>query len=111
MWRRGQSNSRERVIAMSCDESRNCEPTPTPEQIMHNNAGARASRVTANRSVVTIYDGIAAQLDVSGGRWQTVCETHGHVVAHATLRLARAHYAYPWGWCESCEPPTVVVDT
>ena len=53
-------------------------------------------------AVNVLYDGIAAQLDTSGGRWQTVCEKHGAICAHQTLALARQHLGTS-GWCEECQ--------
>lgn len=44
-----------------------------------------------------------SDLDPFGGRWATVCERHGMVVNHDTLKLARSHAANPTGWCEPCE--------
>ena len=60
----------------------------------------RTARQTGLR--VGIYDGEAAGMDTDAGRWQTVCETHGTVIAHTTLALARSHLSDPLGWCEEC---------
>ena len=66
-------------------------------------AGLRAwSRSRSTGSTIAIYDGEAADLDTTAGRWQTVCETHGTIISHATLRLARYHAAAPEEWCEDC---------
>lgn len=52
---------------------------------------------------VGLYDGEAAGMDTDGGRWQTVCEEHGHIISHTTLALARSHMAVPIEWCEGCQ--------
>ena len=40
-------------------------------------------------------------VDPDGGRWATLCDTHGSVVNHDTQQLAVAHAAYP-EWCAEC---------
>jgi hypothetical protein len=59
----------------------------------------RKSRVTG--TLVGVYRNDQAGLDTAEP-WSTVCEDHGHVVSHDTLRLAIWHAADPSGWCESC---------
>lgn len=54
-------------------------------------------------TLVVVVDGEAAGLDVEGGRWSTVCDDHGTVIAHDTLALAKSHAADPAGWCEECQ--------
>lgn len=44
-----------------------------------------------------------SHLDPDGGRWATVCETHGSVVNHDTLKRARGFLTVPWEWCEVCD--------
>jgi hypothetical protein len=34
--------------------------------------------------------------------WSTVCEEHGTVLTHPSLRLAHSHASDPLGWCEMC---------
>jgi hypothetical protein len=51
---------------------------------------------------VGVYDGLAAGLDTTTGRWQTVCERHHEVCSHRTWRLALAYARQPWQWCEHC---------
>jgi hypothetical protein len=43
-------------------------------------------------------------LDPCGGdcAWYNGCETHGAIVGHATLRLARSFASCPEEWCEDC---------
>lgn len=60
----------------------------------------RRSRQTGH--MVSIYDGGPAGMDTEAGRWQTVCEPHGHIISHGTLKLARHWLADPLGWCEEC---------
>jgi hypothetical protein len=66
-------------------------------------AGLRKwARARQTGRIVAVYDGEEAMLDTAGGRWQTVCEDHGFIVAHNTLALALSHSADPLGWCEVC---------
>ncbi len=62
-------------------------------------------RATYPNSVVegtiSVYDGIAEGLDVDGGRWSIVCETHGTILAVA--RLADAKTDARSGVCDFCE--------
>ena len=51
---------------------------------------------------VGLYHAEQAALDPDGGPWVTICETHGTLINHASLRLARYHQADPEGWCERC---------
>lgn len=52
--------------------------------------------------VVGVYDGTKAALDTDGGRWSTICEDHGFIVSHSTLKLANEHARSPEQWCEPC---------
>lgn len=49
---------------------------------------------------VGVYDGAEADLDTAGGRWQTICEDHGQICSHDTLRVARYMASAPEEWCE-----------
>lgn len=51
---------------------------------------------------VGVYDGIEADLDTEGGRWQTVCEEHGTICSHETFEVARLFGREPQNWCEDC---------
>jgi hypothetical protein len=53
-------------------------------------------------SLIGIYHAERAGLDPAGGPWATMCEDHGTVINHETLRLAREHSSDPIGWCEDC---------
>lgn len=53
-------------------------------------------------TTVTLWDGELQGMDMDAGRWQTVCEGHGHIVSHRTLELAKAHLGNVTGWCEGC---------
>jgi hypothetical protein len=69
------------------------------------NAGlvfTRRSRETG--LLVSVYRNREALLDDADGRYpySTVCEEHGQICAHESLRLARHHAANPTGWCEVC---------
>lgn len=54
-------------------------------------------------TMVGIYNADEAGLDSDEGRypWVTVCEDHGTLVNHSTLRDARWH-APSVDWCEDC---------
>lgn len=67
-------------------------------------AGYRAhARARSTGTLVVLLDGIAAGLDTDGGRWQTMCDEHSVVIAHDTLRVARAWLHHPKEWCEDCQ--------
>jgi hypothetical protein len=64
-------------------------------------AGLRSyTRARSVGSFVGVYDGIEAGLDVTAGRWQTICERHGCIISHETLALARANAPHPEEWCD-----------
>jgi len=50
---------------------------------------------------ISIYHAEQAGLDSDGGRWVSICENHGDLCNHDSLRLAKAHAAIP-EWCTSC---------
>jgi hypothetical protein len=60
------------------------------------------STTPLNGGHVGVYDGREADMDTGGGRWQTVCEPHGGIISHRTLKLAREHAPHPDEWCEWC---------
>jgi hypothetical protein len=57
--------------------------------------------VKTSHGFVGVYDGLAAGLDVEAGRWSTVCESHGHILSHQTLKLARWHMRDVESWCDT----------
>jgi len=59
------------------------------------------SRTTG--TVIGLYRARDARLDDDEGRapYSTVCQDHGTICCHRTLRAARGHMAYV-GWCEAC---------
>lgn len=65
-------------------------------------AGLREIRLRRNGATVGVYDGSAAGLDTTTGRWSTVCEDHSEAVSHRTLALARLHAVTPEEWCSRC---------
>ena len=65
-------------------------------------AGCRVLRYADNGALVGLYDGEPAGMDTFGGRWQTVCEAHSHVLSHLTFDVARAWLELPEEWCEGC---------
>lgn len=65
--------------------------------------GCRAlRRANRTRTLVGLYHNKEAKLDDEGGPYSTVCEVHGTVIAHETLKLATHHLSYPDQWCEDC---------
>jgi len=56
-----------------------------------------------NGRLVGIYHNEQAGFD-DEMPWSTVCEEHGQIIAHKTLKLARWHASNPTGWCEHCTP-------
>lgn len=72
----------------------------------HEAAGLVETRLGrgARRGIVTsIYDAEPAGLDPAGGRWQTVCENHSHIISHETLATARSWLSHSDEWCEGCQ--------
>lgn len=68
-----------------------------------NYAGLRAwrkNRETGN--FVAVYDGEAQGMDTEGGRWQTVCDPHGTILNHETLKVAISWVSEAADWCEAC---------
>jgi hypothetical protein len=71
-------------------------------------AGYRSCvRNQRTHTIVAVVDGAAAGWDTDTGdgetlRWYTSCETHGTIIFHRTLQLARYHAASPESWCEDC---------
>lgn len=54
------------------------------------------------KSLFGLYDGVAAGMDTSGGRWQVVCEKHGTILSVATRKQAEKDIAQPESFCEQC---------
>lgn len=63
-------------------------------------------RTTRNRETgrpVTVGHGEDLALDFTDdGPWYTICDDHGYLISHTSMRLARAHGSDPLGWCEDC---------
>ena len=90
-----------RALSSLADDAR--ERRPGPAEILRDNAGAKVSkRIPHTGTIATLYDAREAGMGVEGGRWKTVCEDHGSIVAHATRRDAIPHLASPEEWCEEC---------
>lgn len=52
---------------------------------------------------VGLYNGLESGIDSDADSpWVTMCEEHGNLVSHRTLRLARSHMVVP-EWCEECQ--------
>lgn len=76
-------------------------PRPTAETA----GGLRqCRRARSTGAIISVYDGEEAGMDTCGGRWQTVCETHGgQICSHLTLRTALGFASCPEEWCEFCQ--------
>lgn len=63
-------------------------------------------------AVVELYDTHHPHnvFDSSSGRWVTIC-SHGSLVNHATLALARLFAPAPEQWCEECADAVEVKET
>ena len=55
-------------------------------------------------TLVGVYYGPQAEMtsEDDPDPWLTVCETHGEIVAHRTLTLAKYFASTPEEWCEEC---------
>lgn len=60
----------------------------------------QSRRNRASGTIVSVYNTDEAGLD--GGSYSTVCEEHGAICTHDTLKLARWHASMP-DWCEICQ--------
>jgi hypothetical protein len=67
-------------------------------------AGLRVSHWNEEHGTwVSVYDGIAQDMDTFAGRWQVVCEEHGTVNSVDTLAQAkRDARSNPDEFCEEC---------
>lgn len=59
-------------------------------------------RTSLKRARAIVVDGLAEDLDVTAGRWYTVCTRHGTAISHLTRNLARQWVKTPDDWCEKC---------
>jgi hypothetical protein len=67
------------------------------------NAGLLDTRMNKETgSWLSIYLADAAHLDPAGGKYVTVCEKHGTLCNHRTLKIAR-HHLLTADWCEACQ--------
>lgn len=55
-------------------------------------------------TIIEVYDGELQGLDISSGRYYTICKEHGTCICHRTQTLALSHSRDPLGWCEQCIP-------
>ena len=65
-------------------------------------AGLVERRRRSNGVQVGVYNAQQARLDEDSGAWYCICEDHGTLLAHRSLKLARHHAVTPEEWCESC---------
>lgn len=73
------------------------------EYAFNNLAGCVVQRKSRETGLlVGLYNAEQAGMDPEAGPWVTVCEEHGQLVNHSTLKLAMWHLADPKGWCEVC---------
>jgi hypothetical protein len=69
-----------------------------------NYAGLRYwAKARSTGTQVSIYRADQAGLDDDNGKmpYSTVCETHGTVICHESLKMARSHVAQPEHWCDA----------
>lgn len=63
------------------------------------------SRITG--TLVGVYHGEQSGMECDPEYpWLTVCEDHGTLATHRTLKLAREHAPDPTMWCEECRDRT-----
>ena len=55
-------------------------------------------------SEIEVCTAESQDLDPDGGKWVTICWTHGRICSHDTLRIAASHAPYPDDWCEGYGP-------
>jgi hypothetical protein len=62
----------------------------------------RKNRKTGN--LIGVYHGEQSGIESDPeSPWVTLCEEHGNLVCHRSLRLAMDHAAAPEMWCEDCQ--------
>lgn len=68
-------------------------------------SGAREARKSRQTGAVVVLVDTWQEprwLDSDGGRWATLCDTHGFVVNHLDRATARSFLADPVTWCDEC---------
>jgi hypothetical protein len=67
-------------------------------------AGYRSAHFARSTGTLVVVVGTEEQgLDPEGGGpWTTICDDHGTICQHETLRLARYFAPCPEEWCEDC---------
>lgn len=74
------------------------------EYVFNGLAGSVVQRMSRRTGrLVGLYEAEQAALDAESGPWATVCEEHGTICNHGSLRLARHHLGDPTMWCELCQ--------
>lgn len=53
-------------------------------------------------ALVGLYRAEEADMDPAGGPWVVLCETHGYLDNHATLRGAKSWLMDTEEWCNDC---------
>ena len=61
-------------------------------------------RALSTGRLVGVYQAGQAKVDDDAGEscWSTVCEDHGSIVSHRSLKTARSWATAPEDWCEDC---------
>ncbi len=62
----------------------------------------QTSRARSTGAQISLYHAEQAGLCPGGGPWATVCEDHGAILNHESLKLARQWVSAPEEWCEEC---------
>ena len=63
-------------------------------------------RARSTKRPVGIYNCAEAGLDCGDGRWATICEDHGTIIAHTSKATALRLAAAPEEWCAECGDET-----
>ncbi len=65
--------------------------------------GCVQQRKTRQGATVSVYRADQADLDDTAGSWATVCETHGSILNHEALAVARRFAVVPNERCVDCQ--------
>lgn len=67
-------------------------------------AGERARcKNRQTKTTIVLLDGIEGEMDISNGRWQTLCNEHSNICSHQTLKQAKLFMSSPLDWCATCQ--------
>ena len=72
------------------------DPTRWRGYIAHSNRNRRSG------ATIVAVTAEGQGLDPCGGKYVTLCHTHGNLINHETKALALSHMAVPDAWCDDC---------